>query len=470
MLYIHSVLCVYVCVFAGEFVTQTCFQGRFGDETDKDGFGAHIMIAPERQSTYRAIARIEYVELTYVGQAFKLARYPIHFHLVGNANGSYVRGCGIHNSFNRAVNIHGTHFLLMEHVVIYNIRGGAFFLEDGIETGNILQYSLAVFVISSNSLLNDDITPAGFWVTNPNNYIRHNAVAGGTHFGYWYRMKEHPEGPSYTNKIFPRTAPLGCFYNNTAHSLGWFGLWIFQVYYPLVPAMFDTFFAWNCEKGVEWVNCGDIQFANFTMVCNEKAGIEAKMINTKYPYDDINGPMMKDSLIVGHVPGVCTSTECTDRGIILPFNAGLLVNNVKFINFDNPNCACLGITVIDGICNFGCGGYKYLFKGIEYRNSPNKANFRWDYDGIFIDLDGTLSGKEAGTSVLTAAAAGLDPARCPVSADPFSKGDENAMYCSPQVKSIRFAFNQISVSIHTFILSRFDQFSQHKCIYQFIFP
>lgn len=37
--------------------------------------------------------------------------------------------------------------------------GGAFFIEDGIETGNIIQYNLAVFVKQSTSLLNDDITP-----------------------------------------------------------------------------------------------------------------------------------------------------------------------------------------------------------------------------------------------------------------------------------------------------------------------
>lgn len=43
--------------------------------------------------------------------------------------------------------------------MIYNIMGGAFFIEDGIETGNVIQYNLAVFVKQSTSLLNDDITP-----------------------------------------------------------------------------------------------------------------------------------------------------------------------------------------------------------------------------------------------------------------------------------------------------------------------
>ncbi|GCC46920.1 hypothetical protein chiPu_0031405, partial [Chiloscyllium punctatum] len=86
--------------------------------------------------------------------------------------------------------------------------GGAFFIEDGIEQGNVLQYNLAVMVRQSTSLLNDDLTPAAFWVTNPSNTIRHNAAAGGTHFGFWYRLLEHPDGPSYTPDVCPRNLPL----------------------------------------------------------------------------------------------------------------------------------------------------------------------------------------------------------------------------------------------------------------------
>ena len=53
----------------------------------------------------------------------------------------------------------GTHNLLVEGNVVYDVMGGAIFIEDGIETENIIQYNLAVFVRQSTSLLNDDITP-----------------------------------------------------------------------------------------------------------------------------------------------------------------------------------------------------------------------------------------------------------------------------------------------------------------------
>ena len=43
-----------------------------------------------------SIGKIMYIELTYVGQAFKLGRYPIHFHMLGKVTRSIVKGNSIH--------------------------------------------------------------------------------------------------------------------------------------------------------------------------------------------------------------------------------------------------------------------------------------------------------------------------------------------------------------------------------------
>ena len=80
----------------------------------------------------------------------RLGRYPIHFHINGDSEGSYVKGCSIHHTHNRAINIHDTHKLLIENNVVYNGKGGVIFLEDSIETGNVLQYNLVVFVKASS--------------------------------------------------------------------------------------------------------------------------------------------------------------------------------------------------------------------------------------------------------------------------------------------------------------------------------
>ena len=74
-----------------------------------DQYGAVIIMhSPGDEST---AARIDSIELTNVGQAFILGSYPIHFHMIGTVHSSYVRNNAIHHAFNRAVTIHGVHFL-----------------------------------------------------------------------------------------------------------------------------------------------------------------------------------------------------------------------------------------------------------------------------------------------------------------------------------------------------------------------
>ena len=82
-------------------------------------------------------------------------------------------------------------------------------MENGIEVGNIVQYNLGILVKPSSSTLNVDITPATYWVTNANNTVRHNAAAGGSHFGFWYQMFLHPDGPSFTKAVCPRLVVFG---------------------------------------------------------------------------------------------------------------------------------------------------------------------------------------------------------------------------------------------------------------------
>lgn len=69
--------------------------------------------------------------------------------------------------------------------------GGTIFIEDGIETKNIIQYNLIVFTKQSTSLQNEDITPAAVWVTNPDNIVKHNAAAGLKHFLQFYILVLH---------------------------------------------------------------------------------------------------------------------------------------------------------------------------------------------------------------------------------------------------------------------------------------
>ena len=87
---------------------------------------------------------VEGVELNRMGQHMELARYPIHWHLDGDAKGQYIRNASIHDTYNRCVTVHGTHNLRVENNVTYNTVGHCFFLEDGIEHGNQFVHNLAI--------------------------------------------------------------------------------------------------------------------------------------------------------------------------------------------------------------------------------------------------------------------------------------------------------------------------------------
>ncbi|CAH1788932.1 unnamed protein product [Owenia fusiformis] len=434
----------------GEFATQTCFQGRFGEEMGSDEFGAQIMIHAPAKDLNIAHAHLSYVEITHAGQAFRLGRYPVHFHLNGEQSGSYVKGCAIHETFNRAINIHGTNNVHLEKNVIYNIKGGAVFLEDGIETGNLIENNLVVFCRQSTSLLNDDNTPAAFWVTNPNNTYIGNTAAGGTHVGFWYRMHKHPDGPSYDESVCPQHAPLGIFRGNKAHSVGWNGLWIFQEYYPTVDgacdstqsqaAIFRDFTAWNCKKGAEAASVGAVQFDNFLMVNHLESGIEYKLLN-KNPINSQNGARVTNSVIIGSSSFYALGKTCSDRGITLPFSKGFVVENAKFINFE-AECSALDVTKVAGVCSFGCGGYEYLTSGLTFHNTPNKnkVNFEWEHVAVIHDLDGSLTGQQPGSRLTTTT--GLLPRdQCLTTDIGLGVG---ASVCNPATKFIRFAFNRPS--------------------------
>ena len=99
-------------------------------DAEEPYFGGHVM-AMAGSKMY-----VSGVELSRIGQHLTLARYPMHWHLVGDATGQYIRNSAIHDTFNRCVTVHGTNNLRVENNVTYNTVGHCFFLEDGIETGN----------------------------------------------------------------------------------------------------------------------------------------------------------------------------------------------------------------------------------------------------------------------------------------------------------------------------------------------
>lgn len=178
------------------------------------GIGGHVMIHDG------SVARIGHTEFTRMGQAGVMGRYPIHFHLVKDASTSWVRGNAIHNTHQRCLTIHGTHKLLVERNVGYESRGHCYFFEDAVETGNRLAGNLGLVTrrpLPNKALLTSDATPATFWVSHPTNTLVGNVAAGSVGNGFWYDLQETGTGLN-AGVGSPRTAPMGRFHNNVAHS------------------------------------------------------------------------------------------------------------------------------------------------------------------------------------------------------------------------------------------------------------
>ena len=82
------------------------------------------------------------VELSRMGQNMHLARYPIHWHIVGEGQGQYIENSSIHDTYSRCVTVHGTNNVRVENNVTFNTVGHCFFLEDAVETGNQFVHNL----------------------------------------------------------------------------------------------------------------------------------------------------------------------------------------------------------------------------------------------------------------------------------------------------------------------------------------
>jgi hypothetical protein len=73
------------------------------------------------------------------------------------------------------------------------------------------------------------------------------------------------------------------------------------MFVALQPVIFKSLIAWNCEKGAESVNTGAIQFKDFILINNEKAGHEMKLLGSVPQYDEVNGPMIDGGMVVAHI-------------------------------------------------------------------------------------------------------------------------------------------------------------------------
>jgi cell surface hyaluronidase len=339
------------CAEVGLLNRNITIQGDSGSVTN--GFGGHIMIM--RGST----AKIGSVELFHMGQKNLFGRYPMHWHLTGEAPGQYLRDSSIHHAYNRFVSVHGTNQVLLYRNFGYETQGHGFYLEDGIEENNVIAENLGMSVHSSQDgkPTASDKEASVFWISNPNNTLRNNIAAGSDNTGFWLGFPEHPIGLSSTNTIWPRRTPLREFNGNVSHSNHSRGLFVDGGELP------------NRTVGTTWyeprVNPADEKsalvspvFRNFTAYKNRNDGVWIRsfagpvLANAKladnwmgaYFANILSGPLYKnigviqDSLIIG---------ETANKGNPETWEA-IGLDGRDLPRFWTPNDSIRGIEFYDG--------------------------------------------------------------------------------------------------------------------------
>jgi cell migration-inducing and hyaluronan-binding protein len=396
-----------------------------------DRFGGHLMAMPG------STTRIEHVELFRMGQAGELARYPVHWHEAGDANGSYVRGASIHHSFSRCVTIHGTDNVRVEDNVGYETFGHCFFLEDGAEQGNVFDHNLGLGTRrpdEAQALLPSDDShpgPGTFWITNPNNTFVNNVAAGSEGVGFWFALPEHPTGPSATDTIWPRQTPLLRFDHNVAHSNGRDGLHVDRgprpsgftetTYYdprrvpgdpesPAVTAHFTNLTAYKNRNGGAWLR-GENHVVSGAVLADNAVGLTFAS----------DASELTDSLLVGETAnaGHARSWEATGpggRSLPQPWAADTTISgfdfydgtvgvrNSHFVAFSSRSQrAAAGLSVLDytdfslSTDNYAAGlTFHESTRRVYLETRPVPSDPESGEDGyrsaVFRDHDGSVTG------------------------------------------------------------------------------
>ena len=175
-------------------------------------FGGHMVIRQGFRSLH-----VKGVEFRQLGQGGRMARYPVHFHMVRQTPpNTFVQDSSINESMTRWIVLHSTQGVTLAGNVGYKSIGHGFYLEDGTEADNNFYSNLGIFaraaiandqnprrvagILAANNdadppapqvanfpYLSDSAYPSVFWISNGwNNFVGNMAAgAGACGSSYW---------------------------------------------------------------------------------------------------------------------------------------------------------------------------------------------------------------------------------------------------------------------------------------------
>jgi hypothetical protein len=201
------------------------------------GFGAQVMVMNRASAVV-----IDGVEMRRMGQAGRLGRYPLHWHLLsydssgrelGDATGHVVRNSAIWNSRQRCIVIHGTNGVQVKNNVCHDIKGHAIFIEDGTERRNVIEDNLVTQVRSPVDALAVSQhekrghmcgSAAAYWLTNPDNTVRRNVAVDAQGNGFWLSYARQTVKEGRPVALRPNSLQHAPFAFNTARGNGNLGV------------------------------------------------------------------------------------------------------------------------------------------------------------------------------------------------------------------------------------------------------
>lgn len=312
-------------------------EGDSSSSTSK--FGGHVMVM------LGSFARIDGVQFSRMGQFDRLGRYPFHWHLVGDANGQYIRNSAIDGSLQRGIVVHATQNAVVSNNVVYDTVGHNYSIEDPLAINNLIDGNLAVMnrvaqMTEPTLRTQNDNQAANFWIRAARNTFTNNTAAGAEASGFWY------DGVTDAPTVFR---------GNTGHSAASRGINI----------------VFNREAGLLVENDGGaaLEFSNSLFHRNATEMWPAHGIQTyrNFVFADPGSVVsesvgatlaLENPLFVGN--SAAPASNYVTPALAYQYGASVSVNNPTFANYGNNGLISVNDIFVDWQAHFALSGARFV--------------------------------------------------------------------------------------------------------------
>ncbi|KAA3607497.1 MAG: hypothetical protein DWQ01_15010 [Planctomycetota bacterium] len=207
-----------------------------------DNHYGHMIALKDPAVSGTPTVHVSWTRFENLGVEGKIARYPLHLHLLDEENfasgvDALIEDSSFVDCFNHFVSVHQTKDIAVARNVGFNTLGHGFFLEEEFTTGILLQDNLGLgvrpfevchtpykdcndppgtFPSGIDLIQEDNVEPSVFWFEHPDNKVEGNRAAGSTHHGIWH-------SPAWLEDHTHQATEDSYCRNNVVHSNGHHG-------------------------------------------------------------------------------------------------------------------------------------------------------------------------------------------------------------------------------------------------------